>query len=149
MSSILASLSLESKKQNIGNRISGIESSKDLNWIEHFQDHCVVSCMKSASKQRCMQVKEIDELRFVLCPKRMNDAQFWSVYFLLAKKYLPTEAFDPEAVVDNLSEGEGTDTKQTLLDLQMGFKRTFDTARETAKTLASRATGALQPVGER
>ncbi len=38
--------------------------------------------------------KEINELRYVLCPKRMTDAQFWQIYFQLAKKYLPEEAFD-------------------------------------------------------
>ncbi len=40
-------------------------------------------------------VKEINELRFVLCPKRMTDNQFWKVYFTLAQKYLPPEAFAP------------------------------------------------------
>lgn len=39
--------------------------------------------------------REINELRYVLCPKRMSDAQFWQIYFLLAKKLLPDEAFDP------------------------------------------------------
>ena len=41
-------------------------------------------------------VKEINELRYVLCPKRMTDAQFWQIYFRLADKYLPEEATDPD-----------------------------------------------------
>ncbi len=42
--------------------------------------------------------KEINELRYVLCPKRMTDAQFWQIYFQLAKEYLPAEAFDASFV---------------------------------------------------
>lgn len=40
-------------------------------------------------------VREINELRFVLCPKRMTDEQFWKIYFILCKRYLPDTAFDP------------------------------------------------------
>ncbi|KAK9824342.1 hypothetical protein WJX72_009558 [[Myrmecia] bisecta] len=39
-------------------------------------------------------VKEINELRFVLCPKRMTDEQFWKIYFTLTRKYLPGAAFE-------------------------------------------------------
>ena len=39
--------------------------------------------------------REVNELRYVLCPKRMRDEQFWQIYFLLAKRLLPPEAFDP------------------------------------------------------
>ncbi len=39
--------------------------------------------------------REVNELRYVLCPKRMPDAHFWQIYFLLAKGLLPEEAFDP------------------------------------------------------
>ncbi len=42
--------------------------------------------------------REINELRYVLCPKRMSDATFWQIYFLLAKKLLPDAAFDPAPV---------------------------------------------------
>jgi hypothetical protein len=41
-------------------------------------------------------LKEINELRYVLCPKRMTDEEFWKVYFTLAKKHLPDEAWDLE-----------------------------------------------------
>jgi hypothetical protein len=38
-------------------------------------------------------VKEIDELRYVLCPKYMNDGEFWETYFELMKEHLPKIAF--------------------------------------------------------
>ncbi|KAL4450215.1 hypothetical protein ABPG77_010884 [Micractinium sp. CCAP 211/92] len=38
-------------------------------------------------------LKEVNELRFVLCPKYMADEHFWHVYFTLARKYLPDAAF--------------------------------------------------------
>lgn len=38
-------------------------------------------------------VKEIDELRFVLCPKYMDDGEFWDTYFELMKDALPSMAF--------------------------------------------------------
>ena len=36
----------------------------------------------------------MNELRFVLVPKRLTDEQFWSIYFALTRARLPTEAFD-------------------------------------------------------
>ena len=87
-------------------------------------------------------MKEINELRFVLCPKRMNDAQFWMVYFTLAKKYLPAEAFDPEYVVT-----DSKDAKVRMVELQSGLKRTLETARDTAIEWSSRASGTLRPAG--
>eukprot|EP00884_Botryococcus_braunii_P008624 jgi/Botrbrau1/17763/Bobra.0127s0020.1 len=43
-------------------------------------------------------LKEINELRYVLCPKRMSDEEFWKVYFTLSKRHLPDEAWDPDFV---------------------------------------------------
>ena len=58
--------------------------------------------------------KEINELRYVLCPKRMTDAQFWQIYFQLAKKYLPAEAFDASFVPSkSITQG------MTFADLQV------------------------------
>lgn len=34
-------------------------------------------------------VDEINELRYVLCPRYMNDQRFWEIYFCLANKHLP------------------------------------------------------------
>ena len=50
----------------------------------------------------CRQVKEVDELRFVLCPKRMSDQQFWAVYFQLVRRHLPEAAYDLEAPLPEL-----------------------------------------------
>ena len=91
------------------------------------------------------QVKEINELRFVLCPKRMNDAQFWVVYFSLARKYMPAEAFDPGFAVPE--DGEKGEPQRRLLDLQTGIRKTFETARQTASRWRDRATNTLQPAG--
>lgn len=63
-------------------------------------------------------VKEINELRYVLCPKRMTDAQFWQIYFRLADKYMPEEASDPNYMPPASSSMQGL----TLTDLQV---RTF------------------------
>ena len=58
---------------------------------------------------------EINELRYVLCPKRMSDAQFWHIYFALARKLLPAAAFDPAFVPPPLDEKH----PMTLHDLQV------------------------------
>ena len=77
----------------------------------------------------------------------MNDTQFWSVYFLLAKNYLPPEAFDPGQDVEPLPNNQAA-SKLALSDIQSGFKRTLETARQAAKTWTEKAGAALQPVGE-
>lgn len=87
-------------------------------------------------------MKEINELRFVLCPKRMTDSQFWQVYFSLAKSFLPAEAFDPDHRVR-----ESTEATSRVAELQRGLKQTFDSARETAREWSSRAGGTLRPAG--
>ena len=60
-------------------------------------------------------VKEINELRYVLCPKRMTDAQFWQIYFQLAHKYLPDMAWDPDFKPPSTSAVHGL----TLTDIQV------------------------------
>lgn len=92
-----------------------------------------------------LQVKEINELRFVLCPKRMNDAQFWVVYFSLARKYMPPEAFDPGFQVP---EGDKpAEPQRNLLELQRGIQKTFETARQTASKWRDRATNKMHAAG--
>lgn len=61
-------------------------------------------------------VKEINELRYVLCPKRMTDAQFWHIYFRLANKYLPEEASDPDFKPQASPATQGL----TFNDIQVG-----------------------------
>lgn len=34
------------------------------------------------------KVKEISQLRFVLCPRHLKEGQFWRIYFLLVKTYV-------------------------------------------------------------
>lgn len=36
----------------------------------------------------------MNELRFVLVPKRLTDQQFWGIYFAVTRSRLPAEAFD-------------------------------------------------------
>lgn len=62
--------------------------------------------------------KEINELRFVLCPRYMTDARFWHIYFTLTRKYLPDEAFhwvegDP---LPDLRSQTGTDNSKKTDD---------------------------------
>eukprot|EP00878_Enallax_costatus_P026036 GHUV01027909.1.p1 GENE.GHUV01027909.1~~GHUV01027909.1.p1 ORF type:complete len:280 (+),score=97.07 GHUV01027909.1:355-1194(+) len=37
------------------------------------------------------QVPGLQDLRFVLCPKRMDEYTFWMIYFTLCKRYLPSQ----------------------------------------------------------
>lgn len=46
------------------------------------------------------KVVQLHDLRFVLCPRRMSDEQFWKIYFELTRKYLPPQAFDPNAPLE-------------------------------------------------
>ena len=48
-------------------------------------------------------VPELDELRFVLCPRRMRDRLFWACYFRLARGRLPEGALEPGAAAPALS----------------------------------------------
>lgn len=45
-------------------------------------------------------MQEINELRFVLVPKVMDDAQFWAIYFALNRSSLPPECYDLSLQVD-------------------------------------------------
>lgn len=76
--------------------------------------------------------KEINELRYVLCPKRMADAQFWQIYFQLAKKYLPEEAFDA-SFVPAKSSTQG----MTFADLQVCPTYSLNSLADVRATSAS------------
>lgn len=52
------------------------------------------------AKLVCMSVQEINELRFVLVPKVIDDAQFWAIYFALNRSRLPPECYDESLQVD-------------------------------------------------
>ena len=62
------------------------------------------------------EVKEINELRYVLCPKYMDDQQFWKIYFQLVKDKIPQVAFTWKEG-DNLpSSGKQTEEDPLSLD---------------------------------
>lgn len=54
------------------------------------------------AKLVCSSVREINELRFVLVPKIMDDAQFWAIYFTLNHSRLPPECYEISLQVDEL-----------------------------------------------
>ena len=39
------------------------------------------------------RAEQLQHLRFALCPKRMDESQFWTLYFNLVKHQLPPQAF--------------------------------------------------------
>lgn len=39
------------------------------------------------------RVEQLQHLRFALCPKRMDEPLFWSIYFTELSKVLPPQAF--------------------------------------------------------
>lgn len=84
-------------------------------------------------------VREINELRFVLCPKRMTDKQFWHTYFQLARKHLPPGAFETAAEAQQPDEHLG----QHQLDLQARLQQLSASAQlwgaNTAATVAALA----------
>ena len=60
------------------------------------------------------RVKEVDALRFALCPKYMDDGVFWAIYFELVRKMLPAEAYEYEARTeskDPAPNGQGVEEK--------------------------------------
>jgi hypothetical protein len=86
-------------------------------------------------------VKEVNELRYVLCPRYMPDQKFWQVYFALAASHLP-------AVASTWKEGDvlppvaGTnqsdeDTFMSVTGLQ-GHLKTIGTKIQAAATAASK-----------
>ncbi|KAI3429723.1 hypothetical protein D9Q98_010039 [Chlorella vulgaris] len=62
-------------------------------------------------------LKEVNELRFVLCPKYMTDEHFWHVYFTLARKYLPDKAFSWSATDVLPSFGPSADQSDDVFSL--------------------------------
>jgi hypothetical protein len=76
--------------------------------------------------------REINELRYVLCPKRMSDATFWQIYFALARKRLPDAAFEPAPAAARAAPSDA----MSLADLQVRAR-----ARRVPKVLARCAPG--------
>ncbi len=84
-------------------------------------------------------VQEINELRFVLVPKRMTDQDFWRIYFTLARKYLPACAFDISNTADKASSSQAASTLAGF-DLQDRFQQ----LSVSAKQWGAQATASLQ-----
>jgi hypothetical protein len=42
------------------------------------------------------RVPQLQDLRFVLCPRKLDEYQFWMIYFTLCRRYLPRGVFDAD-----------------------------------------------------
>ena len=83
-------------------------------------------------------VKEINELRFVLCPKRMTDEQFWKIYFNLTKKQLPDAAFDPKFTPDAPVKQAAGPGPLGGFDLQSKVQQLSSAARQLGEETTAR-----------
>lgn len=57
------------------------------------------SWQETHARLMLQRVQQLQDLRFVLCPKNMDEYMFWLIYFTLCKRYLPQQqhqAEDPE-----------------------------------------------------
>lgn len=43
------------------------------------------------------KVPQLQDLRFVLCPRKLHEYEFWMIYFTLCRRYLPKAAFEAGA----------------------------------------------------
>lgn len=86
-------------------------------------------------------VKEVNELRYVLCPRYMPDQQFWEVYFALAASHLPAVAStwregDSLPPVAGANQGD-EDSFMSVTGLQ-GHLKTIGTKIQAAATAATK-----------
>ena len=88
-------------------------------------------------------MKEVDELRFVLCPKRMTDRQFWQTYFQLACKHLPPAAFESAENRDQAGKG------QQPLDLQARLQQLSASAQQWGASTAASVAALGRPASSR
>lgn len=87
-------------------------------------------------------VQEVNELRYVLCPRYMDDQRFWQVYFALAKPHLPSAAFSWEEG-DTLPPISGAqDDKDTDPDPFMSLTGFQDQIKHIGTKLQAAATAA-------
>ncbi|KAI8110383.1 hypothetical protein M9435_002058 [Picochlorum sp. BPE23] len=85
-------------------------------------------------------VKEIDELRFVLCPKYMDDGEFWDTYFQLMKDALPSMAF---------AWKEGMPLpKESSMGRKQQDSAPFDYLETQFRSLSRKASSAVVKAGE-
>lgn len=62
-----------------GQQIDGSASNVSKDLTEWQERHAMLVLSK---------VKEISQLRYVLCPRHLKERQFWRIYFLLVKTYV-------------------------------------------------------------
>lgn len=63
------------------------------------------------------QVEQLHNLRFVLCPRRMDEDEFWMIYFALTKRYLPPEAWE-QAVDKPVEKPSASASEDKAKDLE-------------------------------
>lgn len=116
---------------------SAVSPSREMPYLLPWQEQHAMLVVQS--------VNEINELRFVLCPKRMTDEQFWKIYFNLTKKQLPEDAFNPDFVPEDISKQPQSTNPLSGLDLQSKVQQLSSAARhfgeETTARLRSAAGG--------
>lgn len=86
-------------------------------------------------------VKEVNELRYVLCPRYMQDQKFWEIYFALAASHLPAVAStwkegDSLPLIAGTSQGD-EDSFMSVTGLQ-GHLKTIGTKIQAAATAATK-----------
>ena len=90
-------------------------------------------------------VKEVNELRYVLCPKRLRDAQFWAIYFTLARRYLPAEAYDPAYQPKSSGPRAAVDWQARLAGLSTSARQWGAGVSAPLRSITTGAASALQP----
>lgn len=84
---------IESVKQLDFSAFRDYQQGRDMTLPDVPNQHCLNAWQERHAMLLVRSVKEIDELRFVLCPKYMDDVEFWDTYFQLMKDALPSMAF--------------------------------------------------------
>ena len=93
-------------------------------------------------------VKEVNELRYVLCPRYLTDQRFWEVYFALADGHLPSVAFtwkegDPLPQVRGGTEG-AEEEFMSLGGLQGHLKSLGSRLSGAVAAAAAKGTGGVE-----
>ncbi|PSC74256.1 BSD domain containing [Micractinium conductrix] len=95
-------------------------------------------------------LKEVNELRFVLCPKYMTDEHFWHVYYTMARKCLPDAAYSWAAGAAlpcaDLAAAAG-DSFPSLTDLGAQLKQLGSKLQSAAAAGQQRGLAGLEGLG--
>lgn len=109
---------------------SSVSTNREMPYLLPWQERHAMLVVQSVS--------EINELRFVLCPKRMTDEQFWKIYFSLTKKHLPEDAFNPDFVPEESAKQPQTANPLIGLDLQSKVQQLSSAARHFGEETTAR-----------